>query len=519
MAAVIVRIAGAEGISLAANAPTPVIVVGRDTRPSSPAAVALVMEGARAFTGAHIIDIGVATTPQLHHCVRFENAPGPIRARFGGLAGYDVMLREAYGALVGDASSAARGPLVIDCANGVGAAAAQSLARAFEGILQFELRNTGADAASAALLNDGCGAEHVQKGRLPPAGFTADSCAGARCASLDGDADRLVYFYWASSGEWRLLDGDKIASLSASFLGDLLRAAGLQVTGEPCVNVFFDPAHVIFESNPSAPPPPAHVCRSHAPHGSSDAAHGSERARECSAPAEALEALRSMPVSIGIVQTAYANGASSDYMRGALGLPTAIAKTGVKFVHAAAAAYDIGVYFEANGHGTVLFHPAFLARLETAVEGHTESGALAAALGSATAATALRQLLSVSRVVNQAVGDALSDALFIEAVLTLKGWSVRDWDGIYEDLPSRQAKLAVPDRTAFVPVADETRLVTPADVQAAVDARVAATPHGRAFVRPSGTEDVVRFYAEAATQDAADALCAQLVNDVKRIVG
>ena len=239
---------------------------------------------------------------------------------------------------------------------------------------------------------------------------------------------------------------------------------------------------------------------------------------ECSAPAEALEALRSLPVSIGIVQTAYANGASTDYMRGALALPTAIAKTGVKFVHAAAAAYDIGVYFEANGHGTVLFHPAFLARLETAVDGHAERGALGAALGSAAAAAALARLLAVSRVVNQAVGDALSDALLIEAVLTLKGWSVRDWDALYEDLPSRQAKLAVPDRAAFVPVADETRLAAPADVQAAVDARVAATPRGRAFVRPSGTEDVVRFYAEAATQDAADALCAQLVDDVRRIV-
>ena len=234
---------------------------------------------------------------------------------------------------------------------------------------------------------------------------------------------------------------------------------------------------------------------------------------ECSAPAEALEALRSLPVSIGIVQTAYANGASTDYMRGALALPTAIAKTGVKFVHAAAAAYDIGVYIEANGHGTVLFHPAFLARLETAVAGPAD-----AALGTAAAAAALARLLAVSRVVNQAVGDALSDALLIEAVLTLKGWSVRDWDALYEDLPSRQAKLAVPDRAAFVPVADETRLAAPADVQAAVDARVAATPRGRAFVRPSGTEDVVRFYAEAATQDAADALCAQLVDDVRRIV-
>jgi len=32
-----------------------------------------------------------------------------------------------------------------------------------------------------------------------------------------------------------------------------------------------------------------------------------------------------------------------------------MAKTGVKFVHPKAMDYDIGVYFEANGHGTVVF--------------------------------------------------------------------------------------------------------------------------------------------------------------------
>ena len=56
-------------------------------------------------------------------------------------------------------------------------------------------------------------------------------------------------------------------------------------------------------------------------------------------------ALFSRPVSLGVVQTAYANGASRDFVVAApprgLGLPAvALAKTGVKFVHAAAAAFD-----------------------------------------------------------------------------------------------------------------------------------------------------------------------------------
>ena len=37
---------------------------------------------------------------------------------------------------------------------------------------------------------------------------------------------------------------------------------------------------------------------------------------------------------------------------------------------------------------------------------------------------------------------------------------------------------------------------------------------GRAFVRPSGTEDTVRVYAEAATQQAADHLALEVARQV-----
>lgn len=39
-------------------------------------------------------------------------------------------------------------------------------------------------------------------------------------------------------------------------------------------------------------------------------------------------------------------------------------------------------------------------------------------------------------------------------------------------------------------------------------------PQGRCFIRPSGTEDVIRVYAEASTQEAADSLA----NSVARLV-
>jgi phosphoacetylglucosamine mutase len=40
--------------------------------------------------------------------------------------------------------------------------------------------------------------------------------------------------------------------------------------------------------------------------------------------------------------------------------------TGVKHLHHEAEKYDIGVYFEANGHGTVLFNPHALTTISAA---------------------------------------------------------------------------------------------------------------------------------------------------------
>ena len=79
-------------------------------------------------------------------------------------------------------------------------------------------------------------------------------------------------------------------------------------------------------------------------------------------------------------------------------------------------------------------------------------------------------------------------------------------------VPSLQMKAKVPDRTAFVTDADnEAICVSPTGLQGQIDKAVAAAGAGaRAFARPSGTEDVVRVYAEAATPEAATALAEEV---------
>lgn len=279
-----------------------------------------------------------------------------------------------------------------------------------------------------------------------------------RCASIDGDADRLVYFYIPEKHEdgysgpvctLHLLDGDKIAAIFGLFIiGQLRILAG-------------------YKSSVS----------------------DATTAHKAVVPGYG-------EVKVAVVQTAYANGASTNYIKQVLGLEVATTPTGVKHLHKKAEQYDIGIYFEANGHGTILFNEIFSQWLQDASVQQKEAEHRQAA----------KRLVAVNEMVNQAVGDALSGILMVEVVLRYQGWSVEQWDSMYKDLPSRQLKVKVKDRAVIITTPDETRVASPSSLQEAIDTEVGKYKGGRAFVRPSGTEDVVRVYAEASSQQSADAL-------------
>ena len=46
----------------------------------------------------------------------------------------------------------------------------------------------------------------------------------------------------------------------------------------------------------------------------------------------------------------------------------------------------------------------------------------------------------------QTVGDAISDMLLVEVILSTQGWHVEQWNQVYTDLPNRQLKVKVVNR-------------------------------------------------------------------------
>lgn len=456
--------------------PKMVVHVGRDTRSHSPALAQLTMNAALAM-GATVIDHGEVSTPMLHHFVMHANGhllPSIIPQRCNESGYYEIMAL-SYAALLrtggldgaGGKRLANTKELVIDGACGIGALKIDIFRQIFDKLAVEGCRGLPSlrtvNFPGEGPLNENCGAEYVQKQQLPPNLYSHESklmgMSKGYMTSFDGDADRVVFHYQDRCGKFHLLDGDKIAVLVSSFIQEELR----------CI----DPA-------------------------------GSA-------------------VKCGVVQTAYANGSSTLYLKNVVKTNVVVAKTGVKFVHAAAHHhFDVGVYFEANGHGTVLFGPKFYNFISEAEE------KLRGTPRNHRGNIALRRLRLLPALVNQSVGDAMSDMLLVDAILYLRGWSLNTWADLYSDMPSRQAKVKVADRTVIQTNDNETAAVAPEALhkalQSAMDAMAAeenrsSGPKPRCFVRPSGTEDAVRVYAEANTQSGADSLASEAMALIYKLCG
>lgn len=412
------------------------VFIARDTRPSGVEFVKALLDGVQALGGSGR-DYGVLSTPQLHYMVRCQNTEG----EYGEATeeGYFNKISNAFLDLRSLSGKTGVPVVKLDGANGVGALKVKMLAKQLKGTLSLVICNDG----SSGKLNEKCGADYVKLYQCAPDGM--DINPGDRCVTFDGDADRVLYFYYDKDHKFHLLDGDRIATLVVGYLKEKLDKTG-----------------VVLDRG------------------------------------------------LGIVQTAYANGNSTSYAESTLGVPVACTKTGVKHVHHKAEEFDIGVYFEANGHGTALFTNDVVRKMKAVVQ-DTDA--------STERCKAAKQVLSLIDLVNQTVGDAMSDMLVVESILHEKGWSLEDWAAVYTDLPNRQRKVAIKNRNVIETTDAERKVTAPQGLQDEIDKLVSGYKNARSFVRPSGTEDIVRVYAEADTREAADSLALAVSQKVYDLAG
>ena len=186
--------------------------------------------------------------------------------------------------------------------------------------------------------------------------------------------------------------------------------------------------------------------------------------------------------SIGLIQTAYANGASTKYITENFpDVEVQCTHTGVQHLHKAAHQFDIGVYFEANGHGTVLFK---------------------------------RNVSCLAQLMSQVTGDAIGNMLAIEYILKTST-SFTEWINLYKDFHTKQEKIHT-NRSAFETTDFGRVCIKPFGLQKKINDIVGVYSYAntRAFVRPSGTEDVVRLYVETSQKSCLD----NVANNIKHAI-
>ena len=171
------------------------IKLGYDSRNSSPKICELIVEGIKYVHHdfPHHIFPHVST-PQLHYTFSKEEEDS------------------TYLEYVYNASKMVHTKCILDCANGIGARVMESIANPHITLIHNEWK-------TPTKLNYLCSSDYVcTHKKYPTVSSISDlELQGQLCASLDGDADRIV-FYYQTNYQLQLLNGDYIAALVFTYL-------------------------------------------------------------------------------------------------------------------------------------------------------------------------------------------------------------------------------------------------------------------------------------------------------------
>ena len=361
-----------------------IIHIGYDSRESSPKVFLEIQKGCIEF-GMPVVNHGYLSTPELHYILHTNTDIESYLKHLKSLLSYIQP-----------------GSCTIDCANGIGSKVCKSISGNEKKLI---LKNT--DWETPTKLNDQCSSDFVCTFRKEP--FPANTLYMLG-ASLDGDADRSVFFsrkLTLDDDEFALFDGDDMSALIALYIITLLRG--------------------------------------HPKYGQ---------------------------LSIGFIYTGYTNGACVEYVRSIdPSIRTICTATGVKHLHEEAEKYDIGIYFEQNGHGNVVFREGIEYNYP--------------------------ELKTIKQFFHPCIGDGIMNVFAVLFILKELNMNANSWRKLYHKNHCRLLKLHVQDKHLFKPVANELELISPPSLQTFIFEQVQSRSKTRTFVRPSGTENVVRLYVES----------------------
>lgn len=367
-----------ESMTYDINMKIPEIYIGYDTRETSPEICNLITKGIKKYNkDSQIHNLKLVSTPELHFKL--------YNKQFN----YIENLKNLFEKI--------NYPIICDCANGIGGYILDQINSKF-------LKTSNTNYGNYETLNFNSGSDYVISEKKIPSYFKSNF--DKLHASLDGDADRVV-FYYKNNISINLLNGDKISALIAYYISKKVKN---------------------------------------------------------------LE-------DIAVIHTGYSNNSFINFINN-LGIKTICTATGVKNLHSEALNHKISIYFESNGHGTILFNKSY------------------------------ENLKDLECFFHPTIGDGIMDMIGILFILQELNFTIYEWNDLYVDNPYYLFKMKVFNKSCFDTTKNELRLTKPLDFQKYLD--TICDEKIRCFVRPSGTEDYIRIYVEGDTID--------IVNNVSMLI-
>lgn len=460
-------------------------LIGNDTRDSGAKLKELIIQGIKSVFQMYnlhqnqnigaiknrielkVLDLGLRTTPEMHVCVMRHNFHHGImhnpmfRDQVPDYMSYYVtLIQSMIKTYEIDLSS-----VVVDCSNGVGT---DCLNRIFSNELKnFGPRLIHSDILNSKKLNHDCGSEYVMNHYVEYhqalLANSNKSKPGTLHAAFDGDADRII-MYMYDEHKIDILSGDHLSYLIFRHVIDVL----LKSVDSRAQN------SEILESDKQ----------------SILVSDESERSYE------ETKKIVKHTIHIGVVHTGYSNGGFieaidnsikkinegfNNYLSSSnlhIDVHRVVTPIGVKNLIKAAKQFDIGIYFESNGHGSVIVNNDF----------------------------EIQELKSLRRLFNDLAGDAVMNLIAIMYIICVTKTKLCDLLTMFIEKQSKTLKIKVHDKNIYKTSHDQTELMKPHEIALALTEMLNQEQFKgcRAFVRPSGTEDILRLYVENNQYNSAD---------------
>jgi phosphoacetylglucosamine mutase len=453
------------------------IIFGNDTRRSCEKIKSKIIQGVsdvlHGLLKFYIIDLGLCTTPEFHYLVSLYTNYHPDNTH------NNIILKRdnRYNSYVKNVIYENKINLsntVIDCANGDDVDIDLLTIPASPTLINTYVNDK-------EKLNDMCGSDYITSSSKTHHNnlcninkyLVASSDMLFRenklHASFDGDADRII-FYSYDKNNFHLMTGDHISILILKYIINSIKTLVIE-TNEYKYDEHW---HIVSKTSEKI-----------------------------------MNSIIKTPIRIAVVHTGYSNGGfmqtvddminelmtylfentySKSYLH-IVKIDRIITPTGVKNLINVANKYDISIYFEQNGHGSVIVNKDY----------------------------GINNFKILDQLFNQTIGDAILNLVAVSYLLKETKTSNVQFKNLFSERESILIKVQVKNKNIYKTTNDETTLLEPNDIASLLNNIMNRDIYKncRAFIRPSGTEDVVRLYVENNTDNNVNLQeLASLINNI-----